>query len=346
MKKKIIDCFLFNDEIEMLNFRLHELNENVDYFLILESNKSFDGSDKKYFFDENKDNFEKFKDKIIHLKLFISDISSPKEILNFYHKNLSEKIKSLDLQFEDIIFYSDVDEIPDLSKLNEIINLLTTNPVVLIQENFFWNKSYISSVNHYGTYVFSFSHFLCLKDIFKGHILGKRNFSSDEHIICGWHFSNFFSSDECFIKIKTLFGLSYNDSFYENKNNIENLRQNLFPLFQPNPTPFFRLKKYVGELPKNHELLPNYDVGRKESVKFVINIDEFKSQIDIPQIEYYSNEKTQKFGFEFVYFLNEIKKELYKFYPIDDDVFLFPEMNKELAWQDIKNSFLSELLLN
>jgi len=346
MEKKIIDCFLFNDEIEMLNFRLNELTEYVDYFLILESNKSFDGLDKKYFFDENKDNFEKFKDKIIHLKLFISDVSSPKEILNFYHKNLSEKIKNLDLQFEDIIFYSDVDEIPDLNKLNEIINLLTTNPVVLIQENFFWNKSYVSSIKHCGTYVFSFSHFLCRKYIFEGHKFGKNGASSNEYINCGWHFSNFFSLDECFIKIKTLFGLSYNDSFYENKDNIENLRQNLLPLFQPNPTPFFRLKKYDGELPKNHNLLPYYEVGRKEVQKFVINLNDYVDKIDIPKTEYYSNEKTQKFGFEKVYFLNEVKNELYKFYPIDGDVFLFPEMNKELTWQDIKDTFLSELLLN
>ena len=344
MKKKIIDCFLFNDEIDMLNFRIHELYEHVDFFLILESNVTFDGHDKKYFFDEN--HFTKFIDKIIYLKLKITENISSKEIFELYLKSLKSKILTLNLDFEDIIFHSDIDEIPDFRKLNEIIDLLKINPVVLIQKNFFWNKFYISPVNHYGTIAFTFSHFLCQKNIFEKFKLNKQFSASNEYVECGWHFSNFFPSDECFRKIKTLFGLYYIDSFYENEKNIQNLRENLLPSFPHNPTPFFRLKKYNGVLPKNHHLLPNYDVGRKTPTKFIINIEDFKSQIHIPQTEYYFNEKTQKFGFELVYFLNELKKELYSFYPIDDDIFLFPEMNKELYWVEIKNNFLSELLLN
>ena len=35
-KHRKIDCILFYDELEMLNFRFNELEDQIDYFIILE----------------------------------------------------------------------------------------------------------------------------------------------------------------------------------------------------------------------------------------------------------------------------------------------------------------------
>jgi len=43
---KLIDAFLFFNEVELLKFRLQYLNDIVDYFIIVESNKTFTGKDK------------------------------------------------------------------------------------------------------------------------------------------------------------------------------------------------------------------------------------------------------------------------------------------------------------
>ena len=51
-KNKIIDSFLFYDEIELLKFRLSELYDNVDYFFILESDHDFKGNPKELFFEK------------------------------------------------------------------------------------------------------------------------------------------------------------------------------------------------------------------------------------------------------------------------------------------------------
>ena len=40
---KIIDCFTFYNEAGMLEFRLKELNDIVDYFVLVESTRSFSG---------------------------------------------------------------------------------------------------------------------------------------------------------------------------------------------------------------------------------------------------------------------------------------------------------------
>ena len=53
-KHKIIDCFLFYNELDMLEFRLTELNEHVDYFILLDSDFDFAGNKKDSIFELNK----------------------------------------------------------------------------------------------------------------------------------------------------------------------------------------------------------------------------------------------------------------------------------------------------
>ena len=61
---KIFDCFSYWDEDFLLNLRLNVLNKFVDFFVIVEGNKTWQNN-KKLKFDINK--FQKFKDKIIYV---------------------------------------------------------------------------------------------------------------------------------------------------------------------------------------------------------------------------------------------------------------------------------------
>ena len=51
---KIIDCFTFYNELKMLEFRLAELNDDVDYFVLVESTFTHTGNKKDLFFEKNK----------------------------------------------------------------------------------------------------------------------------------------------------------------------------------------------------------------------------------------------------------------------------------------------------
>ena len=64
---KIIDCFIFYNELDLLTYRLNLLNNIVDYFIIVESTHTFIGKEKICFFSENKHLFENFTNKIIHI---------------------------------------------------------------------------------------------------------------------------------------------------------------------------------------------------------------------------------------------------------------------------------------
>ena len=78
-RPKVIDCFLFFQEEELLDLRLNYLNDYVDYFVIIEGNKTWQNNPKKFRFDINK--FLKFKDKIIYI-IFLLDF------LNYKNANL------------------------------------------------------------------------------------------------------------------------------------------------------------------------------------------------------------------------------------------------------------------
>ena len=67
MTFKLIDCFIFYNELQLLLFRLEELYEIVDYFVLVESTVTFTGNAKPLYFEQHKELFHKYIDKIIHI---------------------------------------------------------------------------------------------------------------------------------------------------------------------------------------------------------------------------------------------------------------------------------------
>ena len=62
---KIYDCFNFFNELDILELRLNILYEHVDYFVIVEADKTHSGENKPFYLKENMERFKKFSDKII-----------------------------------------------------------------------------------------------------------------------------------------------------------------------------------------------------------------------------------------------------------------------------------------
>lgn len=61
------EAVLFNDELELLEARLHEGEDAVDRWVILEAAETFTGSPKPLHFDENREAFTPWLDRIIHV---------------------------------------------------------------------------------------------------------------------------------------------------------------------------------------------------------------------------------------------------------------------------------------
>lgn len=110
---KIIDSFIFYNEVDILNLRLHELNEQVDYFILVEANKTFTNNSKEFIFENNKDKFKEFLNKIIHIKVYDMPSGNNNWNREFHQRNCIQRGLQLVpyLNNNDIILISDVDEI-------------------------------------------------------------------------------------------------------------------------------------------------------------------------------------------------------------------------------------------
>jgi len=128
---KIVDCFTFFNELDLLEFRLKLLNDHVDHFVIAESNLTHSGQPKPFYFEENKARFEQWKEKIIYLPVkqnteglvFSSEISyNPQSAawkLENGQRNALAAAKD-SIADNDLVLLSDLDEMPDQALLKKI----------------------------------------------------------------------------------------------------------------------------------------------------------------------------------------------------------------------------------
>jgi len=148
---KIFDCFMYFDEEIVLDLRLNTLNEYVDYFVIVESSFNHKGEKRELKFNLKK--FEKFSKKIIYLvynevphkiepinSADHEDEKSRKYIFNAYLRENAQRnyiFKGLhDADPNDIILVSDVDEIPNLEKIN--FNKISEKLIFFNQSMFYY----------------------------------------------------------------------------------------------------------------------------------------------------------------------------------------------------------------
>jgi hypothetical protein len=61
------EAVLFNDELELLEARFHEGQDDVDKWVILEAAETFTGKPKPLYFEENKNLFEPWLDRVVHV---------------------------------------------------------------------------------------------------------------------------------------------------------------------------------------------------------------------------------------------------------------------------------------
>jgi len=137
---KIVDCFVFYNELQLLEYRLSILYNVVDYFIIVESRQTFVGKDKELLYEKNKNKFNKFKDKIIHVVVdlpykypnidyknkkpfqFKNYNENGQQWINeaFQRESITNGFERISLNDEDYIIVSDADEIPDPNTLSKI----------------------------------------------------------------------------------------------------------------------------------------------------------------------------------------------------------------------------------
>jgi hypothetical protein len=256
-KRKIIDVIFFNGEIDMLKFRLSELNSFVDTFIIIEflSNSSE--------LVKHSDFFDKYKEKYIHLYAPVN--FNPEDKIELVNKTLLK----LKLNFEDVIVISNVNEVPDFNNFESVIEELKYDAVLLKPQKFVWNINHVDKNRDNGSLVFFYTKLLQNKLNISQYYSKKDSVIINcEKIENGWKFVGF--------DLKDREGFEYQ---VEEK----------LPRTEVNPITTYQLtESNLDNLPVNYKLLPKNKIGR-DSIKnhlFVINplsgttIKELEKQYD------------------------------------------------------------------
>lgn len=147
----LIDSFIFNDEMDVLEFRLDLLFHKVDAFIIVEADRTHQGLEKPSYFQENRQRF-KWAERKIHNYVFSPNIEgldlTTKPIgydsshdcwkIEYQQRNAIADIAG---QFpkDAVIILSDADEIPSYEAIDLVRNSEVQLPLACKQDLFYYN---------------------------------------------------------------------------------------------------------------------------------------------------------------------------------------------------------------
>lgn len=252
---KIFDCITFFEENRHADLRFNILNDYVDYFVICEGLFDHKGKKKKINFNIN--NYPKFKKKIIH----IICPQFPKKI-NPWERQAYQRdyiLKKIEIAKDnDLILFSDPDEIPNPKKIK---TLILKKKYVIFLQNLYYYKINLQDINLGNNWEGTRG---CLKknlysiNYMRQKVLKKNlkykfwRIDKEKNIQIindgGWHFSYLLTPCEIQRKIMTFAHTEYNKKKYTNLKIIKNKIKKGLDLFNRNI--FFKKKKLDETFPE------------------------------------------------------------------------------------------------
>ncbi len=235
---KLYDCVTFFQENLHMELRFAILNDVVDKFIVCESIYDHRGREKKINF--SKKNFPELEQKIEHIvieKKFPKK-NTPWQNQSWQREFIFEGLKDADS--EDLIMFSDPDEIPNPRKLKKMI----------LEKDFgiFFQNMYTYKLNLFNKYESPWEGTrICKKknlksiDWLRHKVLSKNlkygfwRFDKEKNIQIikdgGWHFNYLLKPEEIAKKFKSLAETSWDKEEFFNEENIRkkiNQRKDLF----------------------------------------------------------------------------------------------------------------------
>jgi len=204
----------------MLELRLREISDVVDKFILVEANSTFKGDSKPFYFDENKERYKEWEDKIIHVKCVIPESITEVWSRERYQRNsFMTSLYYLGLSDNDLVMITDVDEIPNFGTISYIKNdypqdmkglykLEMETYIASLYNRLSWPKWYHPKIVDWGT----------LKGTTPDNCRSDFNCQWWEN--GGWHLSYFGGPGDIENKINSFSHQEFNKPEFKNRDNI------------------------------------------------------------------------------------------------------------------------------
>jgi len=246
---KIYDCFCYFNEDMLLKIRLETLWDNVDIFVISEANYSHKGDNRKTQFDISK--FSKYAKKIRYIPLFERPAGKNDfwKNENFIRNNIANGL--FDANPEDRVIISDLDEIPNPTKINLYQPKFFRADFHQRYYSYFFNNYWLGDIGKNGSIepnsniwlgskITTYKHFV---DFYKSNATSVRSYKSNgltraikrkwflhfnvQRILNGgWHFTWIFPICDIVKKIENTAHQEFNTPELKDPNHIKNMIYN------------------------------------------------------------------------------------------------------------------------
>lgn len=262
---KIYDCFNFFNELDLLEIRLNELDDVVDYFVIVESEKTHQNEHKPLYYLEScdDDRFKKFKDKIINIVVSGDEFNNDTWFNERHQFNCISR-GLINANDEDLIILGAADEIPSNGVIHNLKNTYQGGMFVLMLKFYYF---YLDTKYSHSNQKF-----------WKGNCVIRKNSLSDElyetlklrqsppNVIedGGWHFSFMGDFKHAITKINSY---AHNEFKHISESHMKELFEKL-----EDPLGRYGFSQFYGHEPI--EGLPSY--VQKNLEKYKKNLHQFK----------------------------------------------------------------------
>ena len=254
---KVFDSFIFFNELDLLEMRLNILNDVVDHFVLTESPFTVSGNEKPLYYQENKDRFSKFNDKIVHhiteeipndfthllekTKFHVAyknndpygtpmiDLPVRFQRALFNRNNSAFGIEKAGVTDEDLVITSDADEIINPLLLQDLEWFNPSNHYVAECRAFYYKLNILYQEDWMGSRLCTWKHL--------------RNTTIDQHRQnhqnahkiqdAGWHFSFFGNAEDFKLKLAS-YEHTENNTDQVTSTASEKIEQGLDPLGRTN----------------------------------------------------------------------------------------------------------------
>lgn len=215
-RRKVIDCCIFHNELDVLEMRLEELDSVVDEFVIVEARQTHQGSPKPLNFEQNKDRFAKYLSKVRYIPIDFPDNLTTWGRENYQRDAIAKGL--LDCQPNDIIIISDCDEIVK----KEVVAAYSSNQGVCAIEMdlFYYNKELKADQKWYKARILPYS---ALEGKTPQYFRGDGDYIYNTIIPNGgWHYSFFGDVSTIKEKLQSYGHEEFNNEKYTNEQHIQN----------------------------------------------------------------------------------------------------------------------------
>lgn len=215
----IFDCFIFNDELDLLELRLKFLGSHVDRFVLVESTRTLAGRPKPLHYQNNKERFAAWQNQIIHLIAPENNMQAWE--YEFFQRNYIKQGLA-DAASNDIVFISDADEILNIPSILKWPSLQLPAVIELPARYYFLN---LETSDRFWVNIAGTADFIRQQDIglrYKKYETICPNRISTIDLLTGWHFSYLFGyNTKLYLdKISAFAHQEYNTTYWMDETRI------------------------------------------------------------------------------------------------------------------------------